>query len=168
MRSYLLGGIAIASAVTFMTPAAPALAQSGCGIGHPCSSKSVAGAGAAQFRYQRHGDAHRYGRGDGYGVGVGVGAALATGAIVGGALQQDQGYDPAESYPAYPDEGPGVVYSDPGPDVVYSDQVPSDEDAGPQVASDADSVAYCQRTYRSYDPASGTYLGYDRLRHPCP
>ncbi|MGA7941219.1 MAG: BA14K family protein, partial [Bradyrhizobium sp.] len=21
--------------------------------------------------------------------------------------------------------------------------------------------------YRSYDPASGTYLGYDGLRHPC-
>jgi hypothetical protein len=22
--------------------------------------------------------------------------------------------------------------------------------------------------YRSYDPASGTYMGYDGLRHPCP
>jgi hypothetical protein len=27
--------------------------------------------------------------------------------------------------------------------------------------------AYCQQRYRSYDPASGTYLGYDGLRHPC-
>ena len=27
---------------------------------------------------------------------------------------------------------------------------------------------YCVRTYRSYDPASGTYLGYDGFRHPCP
>ncbi|MGH6739994.1 MAG: BA14K family protein, partial [Bradyrhizobium sp.] len=25
-----------------------------------------------------------------------------------------------------------------------------------------------QQRYRSYDPASGTYLGYDGLRHPCP
>jgi hypothetical protein len=30
------------------------------------------------------------------------------------------------------------------------------------------SVAYCAQRYRSYDPASGTYLGYDGLRHPCP
>jgi len=31
-----------------------------------------------------------------------------------------------------------------------------------------DMVAYCARRFRSYDPASGTYLGYDGLRHPCP
>lgn len=29
-------------------------------------------------------------------------------------------------------------------------------------------VAYCERRFRSYDPASGTYLGYDGYRHPCP
>ena len=28
--------------------------------------------------------------------------------------------------------------------------------------------AYCAQRYRSYDPASGTFLGYDGLRHPCP
>jgi hypothetical protein len=28
--------------------------------------------------------------------------------------------------------------------------------------------AYCERRYRSYDPASGTFLGYDGLRHRCP
>jgi hypothetical protein len=33
---------------------------------------------------------------------------------------------------------------------------------------DQDTVAYCQQRYRSYDPTSGTYLGYDGLRHPCP
>jgi len=31
-----------------------------------------------------------------------------------------------------------------------------------------DAVAYCMNRYRSYDPRSGTYLGYDGLRHPCP
>jgi hypothetical protein len=25
----------------------------------------------------------------------------------------------------------------------------------------------CAQRYRSYDPASGTYMGYDRRRHPC-
>jgi hypothetical protein len=28
--------------------------------------------------------------------------------------------------------------------------------------------AYCSQRFRSYDPASGTYLGYDGQRHPCP
>lgn len=28
--------------------------------------------------------------------------------------------------------------------------------------------AYCVQRYRSYDPASGTYLGHDGKRHPCP
>lgn len=32
----------------------------------------------------------------------------------------------------------------------------------------SDAVAYCAQRYRSYDPASGTYLGYDGNRHPCP
>jgi hypothetical protein len=31
-----------------------------------------------------------------------------------------------------------------------------------------DAVAYCSRRFRSYDPYSGTYLGYDGFRHPCP
>ena len=142
MRNLLLGGVAIAGALTLMIPVAPALAQGGCG-GHPCIGRSVAGPGPGQYHYQHHG----YGRGNGLAIGAG---ALAAGAIIGGAMQQNQGYYyPAESYP------------------VYSDQVPT-YDAGPQVVDEGDSTAYCQQTYRSYDPASGTYLGYDGLRHPCP
>jgi BA14K-like protein len=37
--------------------------------------------------------------------------------------------------------------------------------AGPVVG---DVVAYCMQRFRSYDPSSGTYLGYDGYRHPCP
>jgi len=29
-------------------------------------------------------------------------------------------------------------------------------------------VSYCMSRFKSYDPASGTYLGYDGYRHPCP
>jgi hypothetical protein len=29
-------------------------------------------------------------------------------------------------------------------------------------------VIYCIRRFRSYDPYSRTYLGYDGYRHPCP
>jgi hypothetical protein len=36
---------------------------------------------------------------------------------------------------------------------------------GPPAGGD---VAYCMRRFKSYDPGSGTYLGYDGLRHPCP
>lgn len=28
--------------------------------------------------------------------------------------------------------------------------------------------SYCAQRYRSYDPASGTFMGYDGQRHPCP
>ena len=32
----------------------------------------------------------------------------------------------------------------------------------------SEACAYCSQRYRSYDPGSGTYLGYDGNRHPCP
>ena len=38
--------------------------------------------------------------------------------------------------------------------------------ANSQARVDAD--GYCSQRYRSYDPASGTYLGYDGQRHSCP
>ena len=53
-------------------------------------------------------------------------------------------------YPYYSDTAPAPVYVRPAPVVV-------DDDA-----------AYCAERYESYHPASGTYLGYDGLRHPCP
>ena len=31
-----------------------------------------------------------------------------------------------------------------------------------------DAAAYCAQRYKSYDPATGTFLGYDGARHPCP
>jgi hypothetical protein len=88
--------------------------------------------------YGRPGYAARpyYGYG-GYGYNYGGAAAagalgVATGAMVGGAIAQQQA--PVYGAPAY---GGG-------------------------------SVAYCAQRFKSYDPASGTYLGYDGLRHPCP
>jgi hypothetical protein len=38
-----------------------------------------------------------------------------------------------------------------------------------QSRAQADSaVEYCMNRFKSYDPQSGTYLGYDGKRHPCP
>ncbi|WP_440642762.1 BA14K family protein [Bradyrhizobium sp. PUT101] len=38
--------------------------------------------------------------------------------------------------------------------------------ANSQAQSNA--ASYCAQRFRSYDPGSGTYLGRDGLRHPCP
>jgi len=41
-------------------------------------------------------------------------------------------------------------------------------DYGYVAPADDSAVAYCVQRFKSYDPASGTYLGYDGRRHPCP
>jgi hypothetical protein len=48
----------------------------------------------------------------------------------------------------------GVGHGDP-----YAYEVPASFD---------DAVAYCLRSFKSYDPASGTYIGGDGYRHRCP
>ena len=89
----------------------------------------------------------------------GVGAGFVAGAIVGGMLA-------APYYGGYgPYYGPGPYYAGPGP------YYPAPYVAGPVVRPGpaySDAVAYCMRRFRSYDPRSGTYLGYDGFRHPCP
>ena len=146
MKSFLFGGFVVVT--TLMIPLAPTLSQADYGAAHPRTSHSYAGHGPARSQHQYRGYAH--GQGPGYGVGAGV-AAVAAGALIGGAIaSQNQGYYPAETYP---------VYSD--PDYVYTD-------AAPVVYNSGDMVTYCEQTYRSYDPPSGSYLGYDGFRHPCP
>jgi hypothetical protein len=79
------------------------------------------------------------GYGDGYGYG---GAALGLG-LLGGAIIGSQ-------YPYY---GSGYATY---PQATYP------QDGG------AVSSASCASRFKSYNPATGTYLGYDGLRHPCP
>lgn len=92
----------------------------------------------------------------------GAGAGFVAGAIIGGALAAPYygGYGPYYPAPYYAPPPP-VAYGP--PPAVYGGPAPG---YGAPVAGDA--VAYCSQRYRSYDPASGTYLGYDGLRHPCP
>ena len=43
------------------------------------------------------------------------------------------------------------------------------QEAAPAYASpDGNAEAYCSQKFKSYDPSSGTYLGYDGDRHACP
>jgi hypothetical protein len=161
MRHFLFGGVAVAAFFGLMA-GAPASAQGACGPGHPCAGARPIHPGVVQGHYDHRYGSRGYGRNE-VGVGIAAGVAgLAAGAILGGAIDQNYGYNnngyyPANSYPADPDD-----YAT-GPD-----QGPLYAAPGPQVADEGDAVAYCERTFRSYDPASGTYLGYDGMRHSCP
>jgi len=81
----------------------------------------------------------------------GVGLGLAAGAIVGGVILGAGGPYGYQGYPGY-----GYA---PGYDQGYVAVSPY---AG------GSEVAYCEQRFRSYDPASGTYLGLDGRRHSCP
>jgi len=43
-----------------------------------------------------------------------------------------------------------------------------DDERRRRVEYDDDEVEYCMRRFKSYDPDSGTYMGYDGVRHSCP
>jgi hypothetical protein len=38
----------------------------------------------------------------------------------------------------------------------------------PPQAVAGDAVTYCMQKYRSYDPRTGTFMGLDGIRRPCP
>ena len=62
--------------------------------------------------------------------------------------------------------GEATVYE--APPWFWSDQYDSNIQIVGYPGGGDESVAYCMQTYRSYDPRSGTYLGNDGYRHPCP
>jgi hypothetical protein len=114
----------------------------------------------------------QYRRGWGGGRGVGIGAGFVAGAIIGGAIAGSRpygyGYGPGPyGYSGY--AAPGYVqpgYVDQG----YVDQGDVDDGyvAVAPGGGGGGGAAYCAQRYRSYDPASGSFLGFDGLRHPCP
>jgi hypothetical protein len=68
---------------------------------------------------------------------------------------------PPPGPPGYAGPPPGPPGPPPGPG--YAAAAPPGAGPGPD-----DPAAYCAQRYRSYDPRSGTYLGNDGQRHPCP
>jgi hypothetical protein len=76
------------------------------------------------------------------------------------------GYYDDYAYNSYPYDDTYAYYNDPN----YSDRFAYDTgpSVGVSVTSGVDDLAYCAQRFRSYDPASGTFLGYDGMRHPCP
>jgi BA14K-like protein len=115
------------------------------------------GPGAAGPRFSGGGGGGYRGgyRGGGYRGGGAVVPGIVAGAVIGGAIAS-QGYYGGPAYaPGYYDD---QQYYDDGPAVAVV----------PAPAGGDDGTAYCMQTYRSYDPQSGTYLGFDGQRHPCP
>lgn len=94
-------------------------------------------------------------------------AGYASPAYVNGdGYADDWAYTPDPGYAYDPGYAADPGYSaDPGyaarPGYAY---VPGYAYGTPPAGDDA----YCAQRFRSYDPASGTYLGYDGLRHTCP
>ena len=88
--------------------------------------------------------------GNGNAVLAGV-AGFAVGTLFGNATAQPRYYAPAPVYVAPP---PPVVYQ---PMPVYYAPTPWSPDW----------YAYCARKYGSFDPRSGTFLGFDGYRHMC-
>ena len=110
------------------------------------SASEVRSSTVEQIQFRGRGGGFRGGyRGGGRGFGWGgVGAGIVAGTILGGAFAAPYYYNrPYGGYGYY--DAPGV-YAAPG----------------------GDAVAYCSQRFRSYDPASGTYMGYDGFRHSCP
>jgi hypothetical protein len=122
------------------------------GAGHPAGVHPGGGrpGGAPGAHFSGGGGFHR-------GGGGGFIPGAVAGAVVGGAIAAGAG-----GYGYYGDPGYGPGYY--GGDQYYDDGAMA---AAPEPGGD-DGVAYCMQRFRSYDPQSGTYMGSDGYRHPCP
>jgi hypothetical protein len=137
-------------------------------------------AAPAQAQWRGHGGGWHGGgwRGGGWG---GAGAGFVAGALVGGAIAANSGYyygpygygygggyGPSYAYgPGYA-AGYGPVYDDTYADDGYV-AAPGRGYAAPGRAyASGDGASYCAQRYRSYNPRTGTYLGFDGMQHPCP
>ena len=173
--------LSIAAAMSLVLPLAAAtdsFAQDKGGIGRGGGGGGIARGGGGGFRGGGGGGGMRLGGGGGFRGGGGApgprfgggggfrgghvggfrhhgGGGFFPGAVIGGVIGG------ALAAPGYGYYGGPYGYYDDG---YYDDGVV--EVAPAPVGGDA--VAYCLQRFKSYDPASGTYLGYDGLRHPCP
>ena len=98
---------------------------------------------------------------------------LAAGAVIGGAIAASRPWSGYNYYNYYDDYAYSPYGSGPSGYNSYNyDYAPGGYSYGPsysyRYSAAGNDDAYCSQRFRSYDPASGTYLGYDGQRHPCP
>lgn len=117
---------------------------------------SVAGSASAHEWHHRH----YHGGGDALAAGV---AGLAVGVIAGAALASPP---PRRYYyddgPRYYEPPPRVIYYRPAP--VYRAEPVYEGGLRPWTRS---WYNYCSDRYRTFDPRSGTFVGYDGRAHFC-
>jgi hypothetical protein len=94
-------------------------------------------------------------------------AAILSAVIASPALAQQVIYNPGYCAQFYPDAN----CQNKGPNNPYTGdyqrrQAYRNGNGNSYVAMNGD-ASYCAQRYRSYDPASGTYLGRDGRRHAC-
>jgi hypothetical protein len=139
-------------------------------LANPVSAMPAAPGAALQKAAPSQIETVRWGRGWGWGVGGG----FVAGAIIGGALAAPYYYGPGYYYGAPYYYGPGAYYGGsyygsgpyyPAP--AYPAPAPAYY-GGPAPGPGGDASAYCAHRFHSYDPRTGTYLGTDGARHPCP
>lgn len=122
----------------------------------------------------------------GGGRGAAIGAIIGgtTGAIIGAEGQRRRGGYTWWRGNCYLQRGDGAwipvspgycgaptVYAPPPPPVYTAPPpgyYPPPPPPGYAQSPPGDAVAYCMQRYRSYDPASQTFMGYDGIRRPCP
>jgi BA14K-like protein len=149
MRSKLLTCVAVlaVTAPAILATGGPASAQRwhghrGFGVAGFAAGALIGGAAAAVTQPW-------WGPGYGYGYGYGYDGYYPSYAY-------DPGYVTGPAYAYAPDYDQSYAY---GAGPTY---------ARPAYAAPGRDDAYCAQRYRSYDPASGTYLGFDGVRHSCP
>jgi hypothetical protein len=130
-------GLCLAAGATLLS-AAPSSAAPAGNIGVSAALKNDL---VQDVQYRRHGYYGPRGRYYGYRRGGAVAAGVIGGLALGAALGAAAAAPP-------PPPPPAAYYE-------------------PDYAEGDDWLAYCSSKYRSFDPRSGTYLGYDGLRHPC-
>ena len=133
-----LAGAALGTALAFAGTASAAPAAAG----NTVAERQAAGPLVSYAQLRRRVVVTRRVYRPGYRYGGGGVAAGVIGGLAAGALIG--GAIAAQQAPVY--AAPAPVYAAPG----------------------GDAVAYCMQRFQSYDPQTGTYLGYDGLRHPCP
>jgi hypothetical protein len=140
VTALLASGLVTAGLVAMQAAASAAPAVNQQALKNAVQETAAPNANVESVRWYGH-RGHWGGRGRGWGYG-----GFAAGAIIGGALASRYYYPPPYYGPTY--------YYPPAPP--------------PPVYYGGDDVGYCMSRFRSYDPRSGTYLGYDGRRHPCP
>jgi hypothetical protein len=145
IRRFLMNrslGFIVAASITAGAPwlVAPAGAAP---IAKPSALQNAMPSSVEAVQYRRRYRNH----GPGW-VGPGIAGALIGGAIIGA----------TRPYGHYGHYGYDAYGYDPGYNQGYVAVAPYG----------GRDVAYCVQRFRSYDVASGTYLGFDGLRHSCP